>query len=273
MGTRSGSTFGDVSAVESLGPGRWAATLAEGWDIVGNTNGGYLLAIIARAMAAESGRDPITITGHFLSPGRAGPVDIDTRVLKAGRTLTTVSATMTREERPVLAALGTLGPSPIGDDVLLRDANPVDLPDPQTLPRIRHNPEVGFPPPFMERVDLRLHPDDMQFSFGRPSGQPTMRGWFRLRDGEPIDAEALILAADSFPPTVFNLGGHIGWAPTVELTVHVRGLPAPGWLRMDFRTRFISHQRLEVDGLIWNEAGQLVAQSRQIALIPAKAGA
>ncbi len=56
-----------------------------------------------------------------------------------------------------------------------------------------------------------------------------MRGWVRFSDGRAADPLALLQVVDALPPTSFDLG-LASWAPTVELTVYVRGLPAPGWL-------------------------------------------
>ena len=103
---------------------------------------------------------------------------------------------------------------------------------------------------------------------GNPSGEAKMRAWFRLLDDESIDPFALIVAADCLPPTTFNAGLPIAWTPTVELTVHVRAQPAPGWLQLDYHSRFVGADRLEVDGLIWDQNGNLVTQSRQLALVP-----
>ena len=52
--------------------------------------------------------------------------------------------------------------------------------------------------------------------------------------------------------------------PTIEHTVHVRKQPAPGWLRCKFASRFVFGGYLEADGVIWDSAGNLVAQSRQL---------
>jgi hypothetical protein len=120
----------------------------------------------------------------------------------------------------------------------------------------------------MGRIDLRLHPDDAGFSHGAPSGRPLVRGWFRLRAEEAIDTVALVLATDAFPPTAFNARLPVAWTPTVELTAHVRARPAPGWLRCAFTTRFVTGGFLEEDGEIWDDSGRLVAQSRQLALVP-----
>jgi Acyl-CoA thioesterase C-terminal domain len=60
----------------------------------------------------------------------------------------------------------------------------------------------------------------------------------------------------------------VAWTPTVELTAHVRARPAAGWLRCVFTTRFVTGGFLEEDGEVWDETSTLVAQSRQLALIP-----
>jgi hypothetical protein len=59
-----------------------------------------------------------------------------------------------------------------------------------------------------------------------------------------------------------------GWAPTLELTVHVRAHPAPGWLRVRHQTRNLAGGMFEEDCEIWDSAGRLVCQSRQLALVP-----
>ena len=95
-----------------------------------------------------------------------------------------------------------------------------------------------------------------------------MSGWFRLADAEPIDVLGLLVAVDAFPPTIFRSGLPVAWTPTLELTAHIRARPEAGWLRCAFATRFITGGFLEEDGEVWDETGRLVAQSRQLALLP-----
>lgn len=247
--------------------GRYAAAVAEGWDILGNANGGYLLAMAARAMADAAGRpDPVTITAHYLAPGRPGPVTIDPVVVKEGRTFTTVRASLASPERPLLELVGTFGDVADRDGMPERvDGGPPDLPSRQDCtPR----DAPGEAPAFMSKVELLLHPDDRGFATGAKSGLPRMRGWFGWPDGSDVDTFGLLVAADAFPPTIFNTHLPVGWTPTVELTVHVRGRPAPGPLACSFTTRFVTGGFLEEDGEVWDATGRLVAQSRQLALLP-----
>ncbi|MDQ6648986.1 MAG: thioesterase family protein, partial [Actinomycetota bacterium] len=116
----------------------------------------------------------------------------------------------------------------------------------------------------IERFDLRLDPPSAGWALGKPSGEAVTRGWLRFADNRPVDSLALLLIGDVFPPTAFNLG-LMGWVPTIEMTVHVRGVPAPGWLRMVVSTRNVAGGYLEEDAEIWDPEDRLVAQSRQLA--------
>lgn len=258
------SGFAAATAVTPSGDGMWEAAIAPGWDIAGNANGGYLMAMTARAATLAADRsDPVAVTAHFVAPGTPGPVTVQTQVLKQGRRFSTVEATLAAE-RPLARLLGTFGDLGDGAGHLERlGSEPPSLPPPDDCLRVE--PTDTFPPPFVGRVDLRLHPDTG--AFGVP-GSAHVSGWLRLRDGEPVDTLSLLLAADALPPAVFFTDFPISWVPTVELTVHVRHRPRPGWLRCAFTTRFVTGGFLEEDGEIWDESGRLVAQSRQLALVP-----
>jgi acyl-CoA thioesterase len=259
-------TFADASAVNPAGEDRWSAQVRPGWDIEGNTNGGYLLAIAARALAARVERpDPLTVTAHYLAPGRPGPVDVHTEEVRRGTRLATATGTMSAGENHLLSVVGTFTDLDRLSGPELVTGAPPDLPAPTDVEPADPDAEL---PPFTTKVDVRLHPEDAGFREGHRSGQARMRGWFRLPDDEPMDGFALVLAADAFPPTIFNTDVPVAWTPTIELTVHVRARPAPGWLRCHFVTRFVTHGLLEVDGELWDADDRLVAQSRQLALVP-----
>lgn len=257
--------FAAATSVDAIGGGRYRAAVHTGWDIAGKANGGYLLATAARAAAMEARRpDPVAVTGHFLTPARPGPVTIETTVLRAGRRFSTVRATMHSGEGPVLSILGSFTELTTEAATERIEGEPPDLPPPEECVPVE--PTETFPPPFVGRVELRLHPEHI--GFGNMGGPPRVRGWFRLRDGEPPNTIALLVAADAFPPTVFFADLPVAWVPTLELTTHVRARPAPGWLRCAFTTRFITGGFLEEDGEVWDSKGRLVAQSRQLALLP-----
>jgi len=244
----------------------YRAEVHPGWDVRGNANGGYLMAIAARAMAAKSGRAPLTLTAHFLAPAACGPVSVTPTLLKSGRRFSTMRATLASPERPLLELLGSFADWQTLDGPTRVDASPPELPAPDACVVLDSFPG-GSMQVFTSILDLRIHPDDAGFMSGVPSDRSLLRGWLRFRD-EPVDAFALLVAADVFPPSIFNTHLPSAWTPTIELTAHLRSQPCEGWLRCQFSTRCIAGGLLEEDGELWDESGQLVAQTRQLALLP-----
>jgi hypothetical protein len=250
----------------------YAAVIQPGWDIGGNANGGYLLALAGRAMADAVGRPPVSLTAHYLRPASStGACEVVVTTVRAGRRFSTATASLVivvdgGERRELIRLLGTFGEQTSGGPSYVAE-QPVDLPDYDDC-ELPPSPSEGPKPAMMERLASRIFPGDEGFRTGNPTGEAQIRGWFAFADHEPIDAIGLLLVADAFPPPVFNTDLGVGWVPTVELTVHVRGVPAPGPLRCRFRSRFVHDGLLDEDGEMWDSAGTLVAQSRQLALAP-----
>ncbi len=143
-----------------------------------------------------------------------------------------------------------------------------DLPAPDDCVRSSDAPpELLAFVPMLERFDLRLDPAHAAWGLGEPGMTGVIAGWFRFPDGREPDALSLLTVCDVLPPVTFDLGMP-GWAPTLELTVHVRAHPAPGWLKVRHETRNLAGGLFEEDCEIWDSAGRLVCQSRQLALVP-----
>ena len=263
--------FDDATELTDLGDGRWSTPIQDRWDINGNANGGYLLALATNAMRAASGRaHPISVTMHYLSPGPAGNGETRTTVMKAGKRFATVAGTLSQDGRDIVTALGVFGDidSSVGPHSVTMDR--IEIPSYEDCaPRQIAPASPGAPPMGLgSRLEMRIHPDDTGFSRGEPTGEALCRGYFAFKDGRPVDTLSLLLAADAFPPVMFNRFGMLGWVPTVEFTVHVRGVPAPGPVACAFRSRVIQGGMWEEDGEMWDSEGQVVALSRQIALAP-----
>ena len=121
--------------------------------------------------------------------------------------------------------------------------------------------------PLLERFGTRIDPAYVGWAVGKPSGSGIIQGWFKLADDRPLDPIALLMVVDALPPVTFDLGLP-GWAPTLELTAHVRARPAAGWAIVRHATRNISGGQFEEDCEVWDSEGHLVAMSRQLALLP-----
>lgn len=264
--------FDDDVRVVPAGEGRWAGRIDSGYSIGANPNGGYLLAVAAAAMraAVPAHPDALSVTAHYLKPGvPEAACGVEVAVLRAGRSLSTVRATLSQEDGPRLELLASMGALDNGDaDATLAPPPPAMPPPDACTPRSPG--EQGVALPILERLDVRLHPDEARAG---STGRAQVSGWIRFRDGRDPDALATLLFADAFPPAVFGLLGAVGWVPTVELTVQVRRRPAPGWMLAQFRTVDLADGRLIEDGLLWDARGRLVAQSRQLALVRLPGGA
>jgi acyl-CoA thioesterase len=259
------SQFDDATHVAADG----RAEIHDGWDIGGNANGGYLMALAARGLRALSGRpDPISLTGHYLSPGKPGPVQVEGELVKSGRRFATVAGRLRGGETTLLQLVGAFGDLSRSRDAYEHLAvGPPDLPAwEECVPRGRD--QGGVEVSMMDRLAVRLHPEHTGWVRGDRTGVAEMAGWFGFADGRPVDTLALLMVCDAFPPAVFHLDMPPGWVPTVEYTVHVRGVPSPGPVRCVFRSQFVQGGFLNEDGEVWDSEGRLVAQSRQLGLTP-----
>jgi hypothetical protein len=258
----------DEAVALTEGESGWSATVPEGWDINGNANGGYVIALGANVLRAVSGRaHPLTMTAHYLAPVTAGPVTFTTEVVKQGKRFATMTGSIRRGDRELIRLLGAFGDLEPDMEQEYVQGSPPELPPIEEC--VRRTPVGGSAVMGLaNRLNLMLHPDDAAALDERPTGSGLSRGYFTFADGRPVDTLALLLAADAFPPAVFNVQGLLrGWVPTVEFTVHVRGIPAPGPVRGRFETRFVSGGVLHEDGELWDSAGNLVAISRQYGLL------
>ncbi|GAB2951567.1 thioesterase family protein [Streptomyces pseudoechinosporeus] len=267
------SEFDRDTAVTPRTPGVYDIDLSAGWTIINAVNGGYLLAVLGRALAdALPHGDPFTVSAHYLTASEPGPAVVRTDVVRTGRTLSTGQASLFQhddegreiERIRVLASYGDLDQLP--DDVRT-SAKPPAIPP---LDQCSGPADAPAPVPgssaITDRLMLKLDPSTLGWALGSPSGKGEMRAWFGLADGRDADPFSLLLAVDALPPTAFELGLS-GWVPTVELTVHIRCRPAPGPLRISITTRNLAGGFLEEDAEVWDSADRLVAQSRQLARV------
>jgi len=261
-------------AVSRTGEQEYAADLKPGWVIGGGLNGGYLLATLAAGVRRSSAHaDPFTVSAHYLAATEPGPATVTTRRLREGGSLSTFAAEIVQDGSPRVTALATFGDlDRLPDDVGTTAAEP-DLPPREECWSLTDVPE-GFRsvvPPLQHRFTMLFDPATAGWARGTPSGRPMLQAWFRLNDDREPDPLALLLAVDVLPPVTFGLG-RMGWAPTLALTAHVRALPAPGWLRLRHETHNLAGGMFEEDCEVWDSAGRLVAQCRQLARQPRPTG-
>jgi acyl-CoA thioesterase len=266
-----GSAFDVATAVRRGPDGGFVAELDPGWDVGGGIlNGGYLLAVAARAAVTESPHaHPVVLSGSYLRAGAAGPATLAVTPGPAGRTLAHSLVTLSDAGGPALVVQATTA-------TLTRAAAERERPMPEMPPveqcvSLAENAALAPPgltvPGLVHRIETRVDPATAGWALGRPSGEPVLRAWLRFADDREPDPLALVVFADALPPTSFA-EGRFGWAPTVQLQVLVRALPAPGWCLVEARGGTLADGWHDEDYTIWDSTGRLVAQSRQLARAP-----
>lgn len=256
------AAFDADTAVAAVGPGRYRGMITSRWHIGTVPNGGYVLAVVLDAVRQEIGEGhPLTVTAHYLSPCSEGEVDVEVEVLKRGRSLSTVTARLVQGGRTRIAALATYGELVSQAGPTLTRAAAPDLPDPErcatrgsALMAINHV------------IDFRPSPDTARWLLDERGYPAEIEGWIRFADGRPPDVHSLPMLCDAMPPAIFA-AIRTGWVPTLELTVHVRGVPEPDWLRARVSTRVLVDGLCEEDCELWDTTGRLVAMSRQLARV------
>lgn len=241
-------------------PERW--TMGPGF-----AHGGYLMSVaLVAASALVPDRDPVTMSAHFVRPGKVGMAEIPTRLIKSGRSLSTVGADIVQDGAIEVATITTFGDLSTASDILFQS---VTMPDIADRSECVDADQTSGPlvPRMLDNLDLYLTPESTAWTQGTRLENATMKGWVRFADRRPIDYASLPMFADALPPPVFNVGAFAPWTPTVELTLHVRRKPETEWLAVSFTTDLIGGTFFESSGTLWDDQGRLVAMSRQLQLI------
>jgi acyl-CoA thioesterase len=270
VGVTATSAFDEATAVVRAGEGSYDVLPDGRFAVIppsGNgqpaVNGGVLLASMLRGVLAESAHPhPVATSAHFLRVPRIAPAQVQVSWLKQGRTTAVARAALVQDGKALIDATVTTG-SVAGERAgggLSWTGEPPRLPPPGECVELTASRGISA------QVELRLDPATAGWLHGAPAGVPEVRGYFSLREERDPDAYLLAFAVDAMPPVVFGLGA-IGWAPTAELTWYMRAVPAPGPLRLAARSRQVSGGWFDEESEVWDSAGRLVAQSRQLALV------
>ena len=254
--------FDQDTLVTSDEPFSFTGQITENWSINNIPDGGYLMAILAKAMMHHSKMTstPI-ITANYLNRCEPGDAGVLIERMSTSRQFDRFQARLHQEGKEKIRAFGTFAND--NNDCVL-ESYEVPEPDIAEIEKCVAVPEMPNYTLFSQ-LDIRLDPICTGWMSGEYSQTSVSKGWIKFKNDRPFDNLSILLIADSFPPAVLSTQGMVAWVPTIELSVNIRNVPTTKWLKCIFRTRFITGSLLEEDGEIWDETGQLIAISRQIA--------
>jgi acyl-CoA thioesterase len=266
-------------------PGRYTTEVSEPWMLVVVPQGGIVAAIAARAMAEELG-DPAqrlrTITAVFAGQVACGPVEVDVQVLRRGRSMSQLTATV----RNVGAEAGLTALAAFGGPRRGFEFTELPLPDvapPEGLRSYRDPLPDGIefefdrdPVPFWTEV-VECRPAVATAPWEPWAAGPAERVfWYRVDDPPLLDDGSLdpltaLVLCDTMPGAVDErLGpdGGLWFGPSVDLTVHLLGTFGPDWLLAHNRARHAGDGYASVEMALWDPSGpagpRLVAYATQL---------
>jgi acyl-CoA thioesterase len=269
------AAFDRAIAVAPAGDGRYSAVVDPGWSAPMGPNGGYLAAIVVRALEAEL--DPTgerrlrSLTCHYLRRPADGPIELEVEQLRSGRRFTSARVTVRQDGREVIAALAALAVPDLAEVGSWLPAPPAV--DPPPTGDGGWAPWYEQMPALLRQVRIAPRIGGTLFS-GRalePGAAAESGGWIELSERRGIDTALVALCTDVWwPPSLEPLTEPAG-VPTIDLTIHFRAdlprqpLPDQPILGV-FRSAAATGGLVEEDGVVFAADGTLLAQSRQLAL-------
>jgi len=298
-GTDAAGTFEQATSVTALGDGRFRAEVDTGWSTPIAANGGYLAAILVRALEAHGATSPggstdgeaaaarqlRSLTCHYLRPVSGGPLDVRVELLRTGRRISNARVVASQDGKDAIHALAAFAVLDLPAAGRWEPEPPrVGPPPARDAPRIppdeyRRRGGEGWvgpmptSPPMFDRIRIAPRIGGVPFSNKpMPPGEaPETGGWITLPDPQPIDAAFIALCTDVWWPPAFQPLGRPAIAPTIDLTIHVRAdvppegipdQPVLGW----YRSTAAHGGLMEEDAALFLPDGTLLAHARQLAI-------
>lgn len=247
-----------------------SCVITDRWDAPLGPNGGYIAAMVVRAMTAavdDAERAPRSLTCHYLRPPKPGPARIEATVERRGGSLSTVMARLVQDGEPKVLAVGAFS-RPFQSPVTWEMDAPSDVPPPGDVEPFPPHEQM---PNIAQRLETRWAVGALPFTGG---DEARSGGWLALRDDAvELDAAYAAFLTDAWMPASFSRLTQPAAAPTIDLTVHFRApLPLEGTQPGDpmlvlVTSRHAQHGFVEEDAEVWTQDGRLVAMARQLAIL------
>ncbi len=251
----------EAARITKSAEGRYECNLQPDWCIGDVPNGGYLTSVIHNAILSESTSQPdlIHVSLHFLTKADPGPARVVVAKVKSGRNFSVFHAEL-RQGRARVVGYVTMGTSP--------DESGLSLPcgRRRTLPR-----REGLSPKADAHADFRKISKRLEY-FPAESGDSLNPGyWVRFRDDD-LHAICIGVLADMvrFPEPLMvreQETGGFWWLPTIALSLHQTKRLQGTFVWVDVGNKSVRNGRMDMDVLIRDEQGDVVAVANHCALI------
>ncbi|MBW2267782.1 MAG: thioesterase family protein [Deltaproteobacteria bacterium] len=275
-------SFSDQAKVtpDAATPGRFHAELDRSWATPLFPSGGLAAGVALRAMQAvlpNPEHRVRTMTTLFVSTVRDGPVEIDVELLRPGKRMTHLRATLRNAGSGEAGHITTaaFGESRPGFDFSYTPAPEVTVPE--------DYPERAEPPPgvptfraaFFDQTETRGVDFHHSWETDWEGGRAEATRWIRYRNSPrlgdgTLDPLALPALADTMPPALMQYlgpGYPFFHCPSVDLTVHFYAATRSEWLISHTRCHWAGDGYASAEIQLWDEERRLVCHATQVMLL------
>ncbi|KAI1382923.1 thioesterase-like superfamily-domain-containing protein [Hypoxylon trugodes] len=287
------ASFVEATGVTAVDSHTYAAKFDTEWCVGSVPHGGVVTSVFLRVAATHfcttlaAQNQPHTISLHveFLRRTQEGPAKLVVRDVKLGRQTSTIHITLSQDGREEVVGYLTQSNMNTEAGVSLRTLwylHPPSRPPPLDFPKLFVGGEdphwieqTNRPSPKFRKVSNRVRtflPREGQVALG------LVDEWLRLESGERFTNESIGFVSDHFASVIEGLWRNERsdtrlppfWYPTVALNLDIKKiLPPEGveWLFVRVRTKCIKGGRMDLEVVILDQMGEIVALSHHVVLV------
>ncbi|KAL7628308.1 hypothetical protein AAE478_002508 [Parahypoxylon ruwenzoriense] len=288
-------TLAEATAVKAIDTHTYAAEFHTQWCVGSVPHGGVVTSVLLRAatthfrttLAAQNQPHTISLHVEFMRRTQEGPATLKIRDVKLGRQTSTIHIALSQDGREEVVGYVTHSNMDTESGLSLKTGWSLHPPPPPQPTDFAALGAAGEDANWVEQTDkpfpnFRKVSNRMRMFL--PRGGQVLPGlvdeWLRLTSGENFTNESLGLVSDMFPSLIdglwaSELNGRHGsppafWYPTVLLNLDIKKtLPPEGveWLFVRVRAKSIRNGRMDLEIVILDDGGEVVALSHHVALV------
>ncbi|KAI1205194.1 thioesterase-like superfamily-domain-containing protein [Annulohypoxylon truncatum] len=286
-------TFAEATAITATDSHTYTANFNTEWCVGSVPHGGVVTSVFLRVAATHfrttlaAQNQPHTISLHieFLRRTQEGPATLVVRDIKLGRQTSTIHVALSQDGREEIVGYITQSNVDTETGLSLKTLWSLDPPPPSPPADFAVLLAGGKEPRWVELTNKpfpKFRKIAHRVRTFLPRDGQVLPGladeWVRLDSGERFTNESVGFVCDHFPSIIDGLWRKAEgnkspppfWFPTVVLNLDVKKvLPPEGveWLFVRVRTKSVKNGRMDLEVVVLDETGEVVALSHHIALI------
>ncbi|KAI0160832.1 thioesterase-like superfamily-domain-containing protein [Hypoxylon sp. FL1284] len=284
-------SFAVATAVRAVDSHTYEANFDSQWCVGSVPHGGVVTSVFLRVAATHfrttlaAQNQPHTISLHveFLRRTQEGAATLAVRHVKLGRQTSTIHLSLLQEGREEVVGYLTHSNLDAEDGLSLTTRwalQPLPPPPPTNFAALlTRNDDPSWieqtdkPFPKFRKVSHRVRTFLPREGHVMPG---VIDQWLRLDSGEHFTNESIGFVSDNFPSVVDSLWPQQKekapplWYPTVALNLDIKKTLPPGgveWLFLRVRPKCINNGRMDLEVVVFDAAGEIVALSQHVVLI------